>query len=934
MQQTSGISNSTQTKLKQSSGTSKPTLTNLGVIKRFYTTEGVAPEDSVEWTTRDAILKGGDGVEQFRQNDVEVPEGWSNRATAMVAKHYFRGKPGTDQREFSVKQVAMRVASTIGKAAVVQGLLTEDERVIFEDELRYIVYHQIAAFNSPVWYNVGVVNPPQSSACFILNVEDTLLGKNGEFDEDSIIGTVKKEARIFKYGSGSGLNLSKLREALAPMSGGGHSSGVLSWMRTLDANAGSIKSGGRTRRAACMRILNADHPEIMDFINLKAHEEDKMEVLVKAGYDGSLGGEAEQTVTGQNANNSVRVTDEFMAKVTGKDSDDSWILRSRAAHNGGKDQQSSAKAIFDLLNEKAHKCADPGIQFHDTINRMNTCKEDGEIDGSNPCSEYMFLSDTACNLASINLCALGEEKFAMPNLEALSHVIDIMFTAQETLVGFSDYPTKRIGEMSNKYRTLGLGYGNLGTLLMTNGIPYDSDEGRRVAGSIASFMTGRAYEVSAKFANVVGPFSEFERNRESFAQVLKHHREANTQLVENHTWPMVPKHMNGTNYKASEFVKKVTERAQVSWEQAIIAVEQGHGIRNAQATVLAPTGTISFLMDFDTTGVEPASGLISYKTMVDGSVEQMAFRPLDLALQAVGQVLQDNELDDIIEFVAKKGHLVGAPHIEFSKEGMKIFECAFPSMEGVEKTLRPEGHVLMMAAIQPFISGAISKTVNLPADATVEDFAEIHKLSWITGVKAIATYRYGSKTIQVISSGEKDNKAQVWGKRERLPSDVKSFRHKFTIGGNLSGFIHMGEDAEGNLREVFIDVAKTGGTIRGILDGIGISMSHCLQLGMPLQEIIVKHMWTEFAPNGFTNNPRIPNCTSVLDYVAKLLAVRYLGHDYSRASQGSIASKKPVSTVEVIPVGAEGVCPGCSGLLQRSGTCNVCVKCGETTGCS
>jgi len=936
MQSTSGISNLPQAQPKQESSTSKPTLSSLGVIRRFFTSEAMPPESTISWGRRDAVLYNADGTEKFRQDNVEVPESWSDRATAMVAKHYFRGTLGSDQREYSVVQVATRVATTIGNAAVDQGLLTPEERFIFVDELKYIIYHQKAAFNSPVWYNVGVEEHPQSSACFILNVEDTLLGKNGEFSEDSIIGTVKKEARIFKYGSGSGLNLSKLRESFAPMSGGGFSSGVLSWMRTLDANAGSIKSGGRTRRAACMRILNDDHPEIMDFIRLKAHEEDKMAALVRAGYDGSLGGEAEQTVTGQNANNSVRATDDFMNKVSGKDPNDDWTLKSRAAHNGGKDIATKASIIFDEVNACAHKCADPGMQFHDTINRMHTCKASGEIDGSNPCSEYMFLSDTACNLASINLCQVSDEPFEMPNLSDLGQVIDIMFTAQEALISFSDYPTPQIKQMSNNFRTLGLGYGNLGTLLMANGIPYDSDEGRRIAGSLASFMTARAYADSAKFAQVLGPFSEFEKNRESVTEVLGIHLENTKNLLEYPNWPAVPKHLNGTSFKPSIYARDVAQAAINLWAEALFEAESGVGIRNAQATVLAPTGTISFLMDFDTTGVEPASGLVSYKTMVDGSVEQMAFRPLDRALQTVGSnSLQDYELNDIREFVGKSGHLIGAPHVDFTEAQLKVFECAFSSMEGKEKVLRPEGHVLMMAAIQPFISGAISKTVNLPATATVKDFRDIHILSWLTGVKAIATYRYGSKNIQPITSGEKEVEIQqAWGRREKLPNDVKSFRHKFTIGGSCSGFIHMGEDEEGNLRELFIDVAKTGGTLRGLTDAVGISLSHCLQLGMPLSEIVNKHMWSEFAPNGFTNNPQIPSCTSILDYVAKLLATRYLGHDYSRATIGTTVAEKPVSTVEVVAAGAEGVCASCSGLLQRSGTCNVCIKCGETTGCS
>jgi len=933
MQSTSGISNLPEIQQENEGSTSKPTLSNLGVIRRLFTKEFVNPEESFAWTIRNAVLYNSDGTEKFRQDNVEVPKDWSDRATAMVAKHYFRGTLGSEQREYSVKQVAVRVANAIGDAAVKQGLLTQEERFIFVDELKYIVYSQKAAFNSPVWYNVGVEESPQSSACFILNVEDTLLGKNGEFNEDSIIGTVKKEARIFKYGSGSGLNLSKLREAQAPMSGGGYSSGVLSWMRTLDSNAGSIKSGGRTRRAACMRILDADHPDIMGFIGLKAHEEDKMAALVRAGYDSSLGGEAEQTVTGQNANNSVRVTDAFMAKISGMNTNDMWILKTRAAHNGGKDVKTKASEVFNAINECAHKCADPGMQFHDTINRMHTCKASGEIDGSNPCAEYMFLSDTACNLASINLCNVSKTPFGMPELDELSQVIDIMFTAQEALISFSDYPTPQIKKMSNNFRTLGLGYGNLGTLLMTNGIPYDSDEGRRIAGSLASFMTARAYENSASFAKILGPFPEFEKNKTSVCEVLKSHIENTQDLLDFPNWPAVPKHLNGMAFKPTEYIRAMAEAAINCWNYAYKASVVGKGIRNAQATVLAPTGTISFLMDFDTTGVEPASGLVSYKTMVDGSMEQMAFRPIGLALLEVDPSLKKLQLEDIKAYVGKKGHLEGAPHIQLTQAQMKVFECAFPSMEGKEKILRPEGHVLMMAAIQPFISGAISKTVNLPASASVQDFRDIHLLSWMTGVKAIATYRYGSKNIQPITSGEKENEVrkEAWGQRQRLPDDVKSFRHKFTIAGNCSGFIHMGEDADGNLREIFIDVAKTGGTLRGFADAVGIALSHCLQLGQPLSEIVNKHMWSEFAPSGFTSNPQIPSCTSILDYVAKLIATRYLGHDYSRALLSKTVPEKPVSTVEV---GAEGVCPSCSGLLQRSGTCNVCTKCGETTGCS
>lgn len=1284
------MSTSTPPSTQATSNQTSPNLTSFGIVKRFFTQAGVSPEEMFSWETRDAVLITGSGQETFRQDNVEVPAKWSPRATAIVAKHYFRGVLGSSSRECSVKQVATRVASTIGLAGVKQGLLSEVERVVFEDELRFIIYSQMASFNSPVWYNVGVEDKPQSSGCFILDVDDALLD-----NDNSIIATVAKEARIFKFGSGSGTNLSKIREDNAPMSGGGAASGVLSWMKTLDVNAGSIKSGGRTRRAACMRILDTDHPDIVEFINLKAIEEDKIQALIAAGYDSSLGGIAEQTVTGQNANNSVRASDEFMRRALSGDEevpsaleDSSWTLKSRVPQHGGVDKTVDAKDIFNLINQNSHKCADPGLQFHDTINVMNTCKVSGDIRGSNPCasgdtllmtdkgllsiadlakfesfkvlsgdgvlresrafytsekdvyrvtlssghfidvtadhkilsdgesskgnlldlvdmsperfveaaysigktvrlatlqnqswegnvlkeevsellgfafgdgsppryqphaihnafmyfkadgsddevlssaekafsdftrvnlahgavhlkssilsslwvdcgipqepvqrrqvpkfflesntktasaflrgwfsangcvlekhkrvqlkatckeavqkvlsmlamfgirayfttnksrenefsngvfmlsesydvcitranlevfytrigflqtdkqeklrklveeargkpttvynkvkvksveligkmpvydftekvnscggangivvhncSEFMFLDNTGCNLATINLCSLNKKQFGLPDPEIMSHVCDTMLTAQEILVDMSSYPTSQIDSRTRKFRPLGLGYGNLGALLMANGVAYDSDEGRRIAGSLASLLTARAYRDSACFAEIQGPFSEFKINSASVIEVLEIHKKSTRDLLKLHTWPLVPKRLNGSSYNPTGYVSEIADCAIGMWEEAIARIEE-HGVRNAQVSVLAPTGTISFFMDFDTTGVEPSPGLVTFKTMVDGSVEAMVFCPVQQALKKVRPELTDAEVLTLVNHAVEYGS-IEHPSVEFTEEERRIFQCAFPSADGTGDVLKPEGHVLMMAAIQPFISGAISKTVNLPKEATVESFYEIHKLAWMTGVKSIACYRDGSKSIQPIQSSKEKVEVRAWGERLRLPADVNSKRHKFKIGANCSGFIHMGVDEDGDLREVFIEVAKTGGTLRGITDSFGIALSHCLQLGMPLEELVSKYIWSEFEPQGFTNNKEIPSCTSIVDYVVKLLATRYLGHDYSR----TVATAIPALDSKEQVIYASGVC-ACGGMLQRNGTCLVCIKCGETSGCS
>lgn len=916
-----------------------PTMTSLGIIKRFFTTADKSPYDGITWVKRTALLLGRDeatGKEKivFQQDDVEVPDFWSQRAVNIFAKHYFRGPLNTPERETSLKQVAERVARTISEAGVTQGLLKEEEAVILYDELRYIIVHQIAAFNSPVWYNVGVEPQPQSSACFILNVEDSLVG-----EDDSILSVIQKEGRIFKYGSGSGLNLSKVREALAPLSRGGQASGVLSWMRTWDANAGSIKSGGRTRRAACMRILNVDHPDIRPFINLKAHEEKKMAVLIAAGYDGSLGGEAEQSVTGQNANNSVRATDRFMELATDPSKRDSpWILFSRSGRPEFNKQDNAAE-IFELVNQRAWECADPGMQFHDTINRMHTCKEDGEIDGSNPCSEYMFLNDTACNLASTNLCMMSRSgQFELPDSTTFRHVIDIVFTSQEILVGFSGYPTEEIANRSRIYRTIGLGYGNLGALLMANGIGYDSDYGRRLAGALASFMTARAYEVSACIAQVVGPCEAFERNRSHFAQVMRAHRASNSELQRAPIWPNAPVLRNGHSYKADTYISMLTEAAGESWSNVVEACERGAGLRNAQATVLAPTGTISFMMDFDTTSGEPSPGLVQYKQMVDGSEEKMAFRPLARAFKALG--MDDAQVAKAVEHVGLHESVFGLELPKRDEVYGNPFLCAFKSRDGREEVLSPRAHVLMVAAIQPFISGAISKTCNMPNESTVQDVADLHTLAWKTGAKAIAIYRDGSKNLQVIDTKKKSKEASVpvlrWGERDKLGADVVTKRHKFSISG-VSGFIHVGEDAEGHPKELFIGIAKTGSVLRGLLDAFGMSTSYNLQLGMPLDEIVDKYRYQEFAPNGFTGNPKIPSCTSILDYVAKYLGSTYLGHDYSRPSgEAKVEIHTEAATTPTFrKVAHDGLlCHACGGMMTRNGACMVCTKCAATSGCS
>lgn len=904
----------------------KKTLTEMGVLRRFFTDGRMDPFDMVNWVRRDAVMRGANGAEVFRQNGVETPEFWSDLATNIATKHYFRGVVDSPKREWSFKQVATRVARVIADAGVGQGLLTPEERGVLYDELCFILIHQLAAFNSPVFYNVGVEDQPQASACFIVSIEDSLVE-----GPDSIAASILKEARIFKYGSGSGMNMSRLREKNAPLDRGGQASGVISFMKPLDSSAGSIKSGGKTRRAACMRILDGDHPDIRDFIGLKAKEERKMRVLLEAGYSGGLGGEAENTVTGQNANNSVRVSDSFMQLATGPREGAAWTLKTRAAAQGGKDRQDNAVNIFQAINEASWEVADPGLQFHDTINRMNTVPAEGEIRASNPCAEVHFLDDTACNLASINMCRMGARPYQWPDPSRVRHVADIMITSQEILVGMSGYPTERIAERSRALRPLGLGLGNLGALLMANGVPYDSDEGRRVAGALMALICGRAYRDSGMFAQRVGPFSAFSRNQESVVRVLGTHRDSARTLLTAACWPDFPEARNGHPFTCPEFVCPLAEAAVVDWEVAVHCAAKD-GIRNAQTTVVAPTGTISLLMDFDTTSGEPAIGLVSWKSMVGGAVEKMVFQPTELALQAVG--LSPERAQGMAAEIRSKGHLEDTD-LPLAKR--RVFACAMPAADGRGQVLSPEAHVLMVAALQPFVSGAISKTCNMSADSTVEDFRRIHVLAWKTGCKAVACYRDGSKAQQPVVTKRRETTVPAdgrsWGVRERLPTTGRSTRHKFVIGGTTTGFIHVGECAAGKPREVFLTVSKVGGTVRGMMDTWARAISFSLQLGMPLDELVAGFEWSQFEPAGFTDNPQIPSCTSIADYVVKYLAVTYLGADYSRPKVGSEHALVETPSRAAAHVNF-GSCTVCGGNTVKAGSCTVCTVCGTTSGCS
>ncbi len=909
-------------------------------IERRFSSPGTHPFDEIEWEVRDAVI-GNPESPAFEQRGVEFPKSWSQNATNIVAQKYFRGQIGSPERESSVKQMVGRVAGTISNWGREGGYFASaDDAEAFEAELTSILLNQKAAFNSPVWFNVGFEETPQCSACFILSVEDTM---------ESILDWNTKEGRIFRGGSGSGINLSNIRGSMEPLKKGGTASGPVSFMRGADSWAGTIKSGGKTRRAAKMVVLDVDHPDIEHFVWCKANEEEKAEALREAGFDMSIDGEGFTSIQYQNANNSVRVTDDFMEAV---EAGEEWHLTARTT--GEPVKTLDARDLMNQIADAAWRCADPGVQYDTIINRWHTCPESGRINASNPCSEYMHVDDSACNLASLNLM-----KFRRPDgsfdVEDFEHAVDIVFLAQEIIVGFSSYPTEGITENANKFRQLGLGYANLGALLMSDGLPYDSDAGRNVAAAITSLMTGRAYRQSALIAaGATGPYEEYEKNRDAHNGVMRMHRDA--------SYDVDPTGIKG----------ELLEASQRAWEEAVELGEQ-HGYRNAQATVLAPTGTISFLMDCDTTGIEPDFSLVKFKELVGGGQMTITNRSVPLALRALGYA--EPQVEQIAAYITENSTIVGAPDLK--DEHLPVFDVAVG-----ERAISHTGHIDMMAATQPFISGAISKTVNLPQTATIEDIADAYTRGWKGGLKALAIYRDGSKTAQALrtdAQDEKETEPEVIAApvRKKMPRERESITHKFSIAGH-EGYITAGKYEDGQVGEIFLtDIGKEGSTMRGLLNAFATAISIGLQYGVPLEVFVRKFSYMRFEPEGITGNPEIPFAKSMPDYIMRWLASRFiddtetledlgiltpevrakrdaettqlgLGIDTSGgtagpANGGGNGGSKPASsafteTPPVVPAKMSGLdlgpaCEQCGGMMQRTGSCYTCSSCGNNTGC-
>ena len=860
--------------------TTEPRMGEALSVQRLFTQPGVHPFEQVEWETRDARIGHGDKV-AFEQTNVEFPKSWSQNATNIVAQKYFRGQLNSPTRERSVKQMVSRVAGTIADWGRERGYFaTVEDGDSFEAELTYILLNQLAAFNSPVWFNVGFEEQPQCSACFILSVDDTM---------ESILGWNTKEGNIFRGGSGSGINLSNIRGSMEPLGKGGTASGPVSFMRGADAWAGTIKSGGKTRRAAKMVVLDVDHPDIREFIWCKAKEEDKAAALRDAGFDMSIDGDGFYSIQYQNANNSVRLSDEFMHAV---ENDEDWHLTARVT--GEPVETLPARELMREIAEAAWRCADPGVQYDTTINQWHTSPNSGRINASNPCSEYMHVDDSACNLASLNLMKFRKAD-GMLDVKRFNHAVDIVFLAQEIVVGPSSYPTKEIGENARAFRQLGLGYANLGAYLMANGMPYDSDAGRGTAAAITALMTGRAYLQSAKVAAGIGPYDRYGENREAHNNVMRMHRDASYSIPDS------------TCQDSS-----LLAAARESWNEAV-ALGELYGYRNAQATVLAPTGTISFLMDCDTTGIEPDFSLVKYKELVGGGSMVIANRTVPMALRTLGYA--DAEVEQIEAHITEHGTIVGAPALK--AEHLEVFDVAVG-----ERAISHPGHIKMMGAVQPFLSGAISKTVNLPETATVEDIAEAYIQSWKLGVKALAIYRDGSKTAQAlrtdaqkdkeipaaveageggyvtpdgdklvpeaqiaaivddaVSEAVKQTRADAGPQRRRMPRERQSITHKFSLGGH-EGYITAGMYDDGSVGEIFLtDVGKEGSTLRGMMNSFATAISISLQYGVPLETLVRKFAYMRFDPEGITTNPEIPFAKSMPDYIMRWLASRFLDAD-------------------------------------------------------
>jgi ribonucleoside-diphosphate reductase alpha chain len=895
------------------------------LLERRFTRSGIDPYSTVEWERRSAVITGEKGDVVFEQHDVEIPKTWSQLATNVVVSKYFRGPLGTPQRESSVRQLIGRVVRTLRSWGESQGYFpTPGDAEIFADELTYLLLHQMAAFNSPVWFNVGVEPKPQCSACFILSVNDTM---------DSILDWYRREGVIFKGGSGSGVNLSRIRSAKERLGGGGTASGPVSFMKAADASAGVIKSGGKTRRAAKMVVLNIDHPDIPEFIDCKMEEERKAWALIDAGYDGSLDGPAYASVHFQNANNSVRVTDEFMKAVI---DDGEWTTH--FVTTGERCETFQARGLMRRIAAAAHFCGDPGLQFHTTINNWHTCPNSGPINASNPCSEYMHIDDSACNLASLNLMKFVGESMEF-DVDAFRHSVEILITAMDIIVDNSSYPTPEIAKNASDYRQLGLGYANLGALLMAMGLPYDSKAGREYAAAITALMHGEAYLQSARIAGGIAPFAGYAKNREPMLKVIEKHRA--------HAHRLDPSLVPLPLYSAIRDV----------WDEAL-DVGRVNGYRNSQATVLAPTGTIAFMMDCDTTGVEPDIALVKYKKLVGGGLLKIVNNTVPQALKRLGY--DAKQIQDIVEYVDEMETIEGAPHL--APEHLAVFDCAFKPARGT-RSIHPLGHLRMMGAVQPFISGAISKTVNMPTDVTVEDIEEAYIEAWRLGLKAVAIYRDGCKRTQPLNTGKKaeaaalkiaDDKVEPRPVRRRLPADRSAICHKFDIAGH-EGYIHVGFFEDGTPGEIFIKMAKEGSTISGLMDTIATLTSLSLQYGVPLQALVSKFSHVRFEPSGFTKNPEIPMAKSLTDYIFRFLGSRFLNPEAKKeigivereetaveasprpARLVAVAERAPAATPPALgfsPQADAPTCSDCGSIMIRNGACYKCWNCGATSGCS
>src|SRR6476659_8730125 len=886
-------------------------------VRRLFTIAGRDPFDEIEWETRDAHIPGKNGP-AFEQRNVDLPKFWSQTATNIVAQKYFRGRMSSPERETSVKQMIGRVVGTIGAwGRDGRYFATEEEAQTFEDELKAILVNQLAAFNSPVWFNVGFEEKPQCSACFILSIEDNM---------DSILDWIRREGVIFRGGSGSGINLSKLRSSKEQLSKGGYASGPVSFMRGADASAGTIKSGGKTRRAAKMVVLDIDHPDITEFIWCKAHEEEKARVLEAAGYDMSLDSPDWSSIQYQNANNSVRVSDAFMEAV---EADTDWNLTARS--DGTVVDTIKARKLLHDIAEAAWHCADPGVQYDTTINAWHTLPNTGRINASNPCSEDMSIDDSACNLASLNLMKCRRDDGEL-DVEAFQHACDVVFLAQEILVGNSSYPTPEIEKNAKAYRQLGLGYANLGTLLMSRGLAYDSDEGRAYAAAITALMTGRAYRKSAEIAKRMGPFAGYRPNAGAMVGVIAKHRAAVGNIAHAET---VPSDLLGAARKA--------------WDDALDLGEV-YGYRNAQATVLAPTGTISFMMDCDTTGVEPDFSLVKSKKLVGGGEITIVNKTVSAGLEKLGYA--PSEVDEIVAFIDERNTVVSAPYVK--SEHYPVFDCGVG-----DRAIHYRGHVKMMGAIQPFISGAISKTVNLPETATIDEVSELYVESWKLGVKAVAIYRDNCKVAQPLQ-GKSDKGAQATlapaglvaaPRRRRLPDDRTEVGRKFRVG-EYEGYIHVGVFDDGSPGDIFVDIAKDGTTLQGLMNSLMIAVSMGLQYGVPPEVYVSKLSHLRFEPSGPTNDADIRNAKSIVDYIFRWFGKKFLDVDqqeeagilsmevraqlaerYANGESKPVVETAPGQTALFNPHEDAIECNRCGGRMVRAGTCYTCRDCGTSTGC-